>query len=71
MRATKFEGEVVDGGNAIVIRQYKGDIEIPLTLDETVELTIYAKVTEVAHQVDQRNCTVTRNHIVHVKEVTA
>lgn len=67
----KFEGEIVDGGNAIVIRQYKGDIEIPLTLDEVVELTIHAQVTEVAHQVNRKNGTVTRNHIVHVKEVTA
>ncbi len=67
----KFEGEVVDGGNAIVIRQYKGNIEVPLTLDETVELTIFAKVTEVAHQVSQKNGTVTRSHVVHVKEVTA
>ena len=70
-RITKFEGEIVDGGYAIVIRQFKGDIEKPLTLDETVELTIHAKVSEVAHQVDRRTGTVTRNHIVHVKEVSA
>jgi len=67
----KFEGEVVDGGNRIVIRQFKGDIEMPLTLDEVVKLTVYAKVTEVAHEVSRRNGTVSRNHVVHVTEVVS
>lgn len=65
----RFEGEVVDGGNQIVIRQFKGDIDIPLLLDETVQLVFTAKVTEVSHQVNQRNGTVSRTHVVHVQEV--
>ena len=32
----KFEGQEVDGGHEILIRQYRGDIEIPLDLDELV-----------------------------------
>ncbi len=70
VKILKFEGEVVDGGNSIVVRQYKGDIEIPLGLDEMVEITLYAKVGEVSHQVTNKG-TVTRTHIVHVKEVSA
>ncbi len=65
----KFEGEVVDGGNTIVIRQFRGDIDMPLTLDEIVELTVVVQVTEVSHQVNRRNGTISRTHVVHVKEV--
>jgi len=64
----KFEGEEVDG-RRIVIRQYTGDIDTPLTVDETVELTIVAKVIEVTHQVNQRTGQLNRVHILRVKEV--
>ena len=67
----KFEGEVVDGGNTIVIRQFRGDIDVPLALDEVVELTVVCRVSEVAHTVSQKNGLVTRTHNVHVKEVTS
>lgn len=70
-RNMKFEGEQVDGGNQIVIRQFRGDIDIPLTLDEVVQLEIFCKVTQVSHEVNQRNGQITRTHIVHVKEVSA
>jgi len=65
----KFEGEIVDGGYDIVIRQFRGDLDIPLALDETVTLTITAKVTSVSHEINKRNGTMTRTHIVHVNEV--
>jgi predicted membrane protein len=67
----KFEGEVVDGGNTIVIRQFRGDIDVPLALDEVVELNVVCRVSEVAHTVSQKSGLVTRTHIVHVKEVTS
>jgi len=66
----RFEGEDVDGGFDIVIRQFRGDIDVPLTLDEDVTLKVVARVTQVAHEVIKKNATVTRTHIVHVKEVT-
>ena len=67
----RFEGEDVDGGFDIVIRQYRGDIGVPLILDEVVTLTISAKVTSVSHEIQKKNGTMTRTHIVHVQEVVA
>ena len=64
----RFEGEEVDG-NQVVIRQYTGDVETPLTVDETVEITIVAKVSEVTHRINQRTGELNRVHILHVKEV--
>jgi hypothetical protein len=64
-----FEGEVVDGGYEILIRQYKGQIDKPLTLDETFELNVHVKVMSVAHEVQKKNGTMARVHIVHVQEV--
>jgi len=64
----KFEGEEVDG-RRVVIRQYTGDIDTPLTVDETVEMTVVAKVIEVTHQVNQRTGELNRVHILRVKEV--
>lgn len=64
----KFEGEEVDG-RRIVIRQYTGDIDTPLTVDETVEISLVAKVIEVTHQVNQRTGQLNRVHILRVKEV--
>ena len=64
----KFEGDEVDG-RRVVIRQYTGDIDTPLTVDETVEITIVAKVIEVTHQVNQRTGQLNRVHILRVKEV--
>lgn len=65
----KFEGESIDGGYDVVIRQFRGDISEPLALDELVELRVLAKVTSVAHEVSRKNGTMTRTHIVHVQEV--
>ena len=67
----KFEGDDVDGGLDIVIRQYRGDINIPLTLDEDVELSVIGKVTGVSHEINKRTGVLTRTHIVHVTEVEA
>jgi hypothetical protein len=64
----KFEGEEV-AGRRVVIRQYTGDIDTPLTVDETVEITVVAKVIEVTHQVNQRTGELNRVHILRVKEV--
>jgi len=68
-RTMKFEGEEIDGGYDVVIRQFRGDISKPLALDEMVDITIRAKVSSVAHEVNKRNGTMTRTHIVHVQEV--
>jgi len=65
----KFEGEEIDGGYDIVIRQFRGDISKPLALDEVVEIKVLAKVASVAHEISKRNGTMTRTHIVHVQEV--
>lgn len=67
-RIIKFEGEEVDG-RRVVIRQYTGDIDTPLTVDEVVEMTVTAKVIEVTHQVNQRTGELNRVHILRVKEV--
>lgn len=64
----KFEGEDVDGGFDVVIRQYRGDISVPLILDETVTLTITGKVTQVAHEIQKKTGVMTRTHIVHVQD---
>lgn len=65
----KFEGETIDGGYEIVIRQYKGHIDKPLTLDEVVDLNVQVKVMSVAHEIAKRNGIMSRVHIVHVQEV--
>ena len=61
----KFEGEEVDGFE-VILRQFKGDIDLPLTNDETVELVITAKVTGVNHRIDQRNGMLFRCHEMKV-----
>jgi hypothetical protein len=67
----RFEGEEIDGGYEIVIRQFKGHIDKPLALDEVVELNVQVKVMSVAHEVAKRNGVMSRVHIVHVQEVGA
>jgi hypothetical protein len=64
-----FEGETVTGGSQVTIRQHKGDIEIPLTVDELVELRVVAKVSEVNHVVNQKTGLLTRVHVLQVQEV--
>ncbi len=64
-----FEGEEVTGGSQVTIRQHKGDIEIPLTVDELVELRVTAKVSEVNHVVNQKTGLLTRVHVLQVQEV--
>ncbi len=65
----RFEGEDVDGGFDILIRQFRGDIEVPLALEEIVDLKVTAKVMEVTHQLNKKTGTITRTHVVHVIEV--
>jgi hypothetical protein len=65
----RFEGEDIDGGYEILIRQYKGPIDKPLTLDEIFELNVHVKVMSVAHEVNKRSGVMSRVHIVHVVEV--
>lgn len=65
----KFEGEEVTGGSQVTIRQHKGNIEIPLTVDEMVELRVIAKVSEVNHVVNQKTGLLTRVHVLQVQEV--
>lgn len=65
----KFEGEEVLGGPKVSVRQFKGDIDIPLTVDEMVELRVVAKVTEVNHVVDGKTGLLSRVHVLRVQEV--
>lgn len=65
----KFEGEEVTGGSQVTLRQHKGDFEIPLTVDEVVELRVIAKVSEVNHVVNQKTGLLTRVHVLQVQEV--
>lgn len=65
----KFEGEEVDGGSEVVIRQFRGDIEVPLVVDEIVQMKVIAKVAEVTHKVNERTGQLTRSHIMKVQEV--
>ena len=64
----RFEGEEVSG-TSVIIRQFKGDIEVPLTVDELVELRVIAKVSEVSHVVNPKTGELSRVHIIHVQEV--
>lgn len=65
----KFEGEEVDGMR-VQLRQFKGDIDAPLTVDETVVLTVVAKVTAVQHNIDQKDHRFYRNHLLQIEEVS-
>lgn len=64
----RFEGEEV-AGSSVTIRQYKGDIDVPLTVDELVEFRVVARVSEVSHAVNQKTGQLTRVHIIQVQEV--
>lgn len=66
----RFEGEDIDGGLDIVLRQFRGDIDVPLALDETVTLTVQAQVVGVSHEIHRASGTLSRTHVVRVKEVT-
>lgn len=65
----RFEGEEVNGGSLVTIRQFKGDIEVPLTVEEVVELKIVARVSEVSHAVNTKTGQLSRVHILYVQEV--
>jgi len=65
----RFEGEEVLGGPKVSVRQFKGDIDVPLTVDEMVELKVVAKVTEVNHVVDGKTGLLSRVHVLRVQEV--
>ena len=65
----RFEGEEVTGGSEVQIRQYKGDIDVPLTVDEFVELRVTARVSSVNHVVNEKTGQLTRVHILYLKEV--
>ncbi len=64
----RFEGEEI-AGSSVTIRQFKGDIEVPLAVDEVVELKVMAKVSEVSFAVNQKTGQLTRVHHVQVQEV--
>ena len=64
----KFEGEQVDAYE-VVIRQFRGPIDRPLTLGELVTLEVIVQVTEVSHREHQKTGEIYRDHIVRVKEV--
>lgn len=66
----RFEGEEVSGGSEVQIRQYKGDIDVPLAVDEYVELTVMARVSSVNHVVNEKTGQLSRVHILYLKEVT-
>ena len=64
----KFEGEEVDGYK-VTLRQFKGDLDVPLAAHEVVELKVLARVTEVNHGVNQRDHKLYRTHVLKVQEV--
>lgn len=65
----KFEDEEIDGMQ-VKIMQYKGDTQTPLAIDELVTLTVVAKVTNVSHEINQRDHRLYRTHVLHVQEVS-
>lgn len=65
----KFEGEEVDAFR-VQVRQFKGDVTAPLAVDETVILTVVAKVTSVEHNIDQKSHLFFRNHVLKIEEVS-
>lgn len=64
-----FEGEQVDGYQ-VVMRQFRGDIELPLTVDEIVELRVRVRVKQVGYEVNERNGQMHRVHTLKVEEVS-
>lgn len=66
---TVFEGQEVDGYQ-IMARQYRGEVEIPLMLEEIVHLKMVAKVTHVDHKVNQRNGLLIRDHELKVLDIS-
>ena len=64
----KFEGEEVDALK-VTMRQFKGDLDVPLAADEVVELKVLVKVTEVNHGVNQKDHKFYRTHVLKVQEV--
>lgn len=67
MSDMRFEGEDI-GAFGLVLRQWKGDLDIPLTMDEEVTLMVTARVTSVAHTVD-RNGLLQRVHELRVNDI--
>jgi hypothetical protein len=63
-----FEGEAVDGCQ-IVIRQFRGDIELPLAVDEVVDIVLVARVKSVGYEVNERTGHMHRVHIMKVEDV--
>lgn len=64
----KFEGEPVDGMR-VTIRQFKGDTDTPMTVDEVIELRVMAKVTNISHEINEKDHGFYRNHILKVIDV--
>lgn len=65
----RFEGEEIDGFR-VQVRQFKGYIDKPLAIDETVSLIVTAKVTAVDHSINQRDHHLYRNHILKIEDVS-
>lgn len=63
-----FEGEEIEGFKA-TIRQFKGEIDQPLLLDEFVHLKVIARVTHVDHGINQNNGVLYRDHILKVMDI--
>jgi hypothetical protein len=64
----KFEGENVDGGSKVVIRQFTGDIAMPIMFDELVSLEIVVHCTHVGFEAG-KDGRLYRVHHLQVKEV--
>lgn len=65
----KFEEEHIDGMQ-LKILQFKGETNVPMTVDETVTLQIVAKVQNVSHEINQRNHKLYRTHVLRVQDVS-
>ena len=65
---TKFEGDTVDGYE-LMMRQFRGAIDLPLASNEIVHLKVTCRVKDVGHKVNERDGLFIRHHELKVLEV--
>lgn len=60
-----FEGQEVDG-YAVIVRQFKGPIDVPLAWGEEVQVNIRGKVIAVTVRENRQTGQLTREHEVKI-----
>lgn len=68
MSELNFEGVAIDNFT-ITVKGFKGPIDIPLILNERMELTCVVEVLEVVIRENRRTGQVSRDHVVKIAEV--